>query len=187
MPMSARCLSGCSVWTRRVGGVRTTILETARLRLTTWDPSDLADLAQLHNDPDVMTHLGDGSPEPHAKVQVRLDGYLQEQNGRGWTKWRIENAVGTMIGRAGFSPFAKGRELGYTLARSCWGQGFATELAQALVDWDEAHPLTSLRPLNAFAVTDNVASRRVLEKVGFTFVDERNHGGRPHAFYELRR
>ena len=53
-------------------------------------------------------------------------------------------------------------EVGYWIARSCWGRGVASEaLAQFLA-------LEPRRPLVGHVATHNVASRRVLEKCGFT-------------------
>ena len=161
------------------------VLATRRTRITRWLPSDLADLAELHADPVVMTHLGKGRPETLDEVRARLDDYLREQQELGWTKWRVEDLSGRMIGRAGFGPYGEGRELGYTLARRVWGRGLATEIADALVHWHRAHPRGGQGALTAFAATSNAASRRVLEKVGFRFQRIQPHDGRPHALYEL--
>lgn len=58
-------------------------------------------------------------------------------------------------------------ELAYLLGREHWGQGLATEAARAIVD----HALWTLRPPRLICLFDprNVASRRVAERVGFTF------------------
>ena len=162
---------------------RLTTWTTARTRLTTWTPDDFADLHELHADPAVMTFLRRGTPEPPEETHRRLDTYLREQESPGWTKWRVEDLSGQMIGRAGFSPLRKDRELGYTLAQHTWGEGLATEIARALVQWHRDHPFDGSGV--AYAESGNLASRRVLEKAGFNFVGERDQGGHPQAFYEL--
>lgn len=161
------------------------MLERTRLRVTTWLDRDLDDLHRLHSDPEVMRFLRGGLPETRAEAADRLALYLREQVDPGWTKWRVETIDGVMIGRGGFGGFGPGRELGFTLARSAWGHGMATELALALVRWQQDHPMNTGASLTAFAVDANGPSRRVLEKVGFTFTDTRVHNGQPHAFYEL--
>ena len=150
---------------------RTVVLETAHARLTTWLPADLPELRALHADPRTMRYMRSGV-EDELRTRARLDTWLREQAERGWTKWRAEDTGGAMIGRAGFSASTDGRrrELGYLLAPAHWGQGLATELARALVHWHEEHPDGVDRALGAFAFADNLASRRVLEKVGFTLV-----------------
>ncbi len=64
-------------------------------------------------------------------------------------------------------------ELGYWYAESVWGKGVATEAATALVRHafeSAGHP-----KLVSCYHDDNDASRRVLEKVGFTAVMKCNH------------
>jgi len=60
-------------------------------------------------------------------------------------------------------------ELGYILAPPLWGKGFATEAIRALAD--TLFRLTMANRLTAASRVHNAASRRVLEKAGFTFVD----------------
>jgi RimJ/RimL family protein N-acetyltransferase len=115
-----------------------------------------------------MRHMRSGV-EDAAGTAARLATFLREQSERGWTRWRVEDRDGRMIGRAGFGLSADGRrrELGYLLAPRCWGRGLGTELARALVRWHLGH-LDGLEPaLQAWVFPDNVASRRVLEKAGF--------------------
>lgn len=170
---------------------RTEVLSTGRLRVTTWLPSDYADLRALHSDPLVMHHLRSGV-ESAAETRARLDRFLREQAELGWTKWRLESADRRLVGRAGFnlggSDLADGqwRELGYVLTPGLWGLGLATEVAGALVGWHRAHPDPRLRAeLCAYAFAENGTSRRVLEKVGFTLVGEEWRAGVRQARYEL--
>ena len=58
-----------------------------------------------------------------------------------------------------------GPELGYSFHPGAWGQGFATELARACLEW--ADRVLGLPMVSAFAHPDNAASSRVLGKVGF--------------------
>jgi ribosomal-protein-alanine N-acetyltransferase len=102
----------------------------------------------------------------------------------------VQDCDGQIIGRGGFGLTDEGthRELGYLLTPDRWGQGLATELARALMEWHFAHTDPSLsRDLTAFAHIENAASRRVLEKLGFMPTGERDWNGLPHAFYRFDR
>jgi RimJ/RimL family protein N-acetyltransferase len=125
-----------------------------------------------------MRYMRSGVEDP-ARTSARLAAFLREQSERGWTKWRVEDRSGRMIGRAGFNLSADGRrrELGYVLAPESWGQGLGTELAGALLRWHVEH-LDGLDPsVQAWAFDGNAASRRVLEKCGFASTGERDGQG----------
>lgn len=164
---------------------RREILRTSRLVLTTWLAEDLDDLHELHSDAETMRWVRHGRPETRPETEELLATYRTEQDGRGWTKWRLADAEhGTFVGRAGFGTTDGTRELGYTLTRARWGQGLATEIAAALVRWHrDAAPDVELC---AYAALDNAASRRVLDKVGFISARLATHNGMACAEYQLR-
>ncbi|QGX98540.1 N-acetyltransferase [Roseovarius faecimaris] len=77
--------------------------------------------------------------------------------------WMVASLDGRIIGMVGMGPDG---DFGYMLARAAWGQGFATEMAQALI----GHIEDSGSPgaLKACVFDDNPASARVLAKLGFS-------------------
>ena len=71
-----------------------------------------------------------------------------------------------LVGACGLSRRPSGSvEMGYWIAKSFWGRGYATEACVALVDIARALGLQSLEGSHFL---DNPASARVLEKLGFT-------------------
>ncbi|WP_331758789.1 GNAT family N-acetyltransferase [Nocardia sp. NBC_01377] len=165
---------------------RRVVLTTRRLALTTWLPSDLDELAELHSDPETMRFVGHGRPDTVDEARARLAGYLDEQDSRGWTKWRMVDCDGKMIGRAGFGEAYSRRDLAYTLLRERWGQGLATEIGVALVDWHLRHrPYGLFDDLCAHVQVGHRNSARVLEKIGFALVDQRPCKGVPCDYFEL--
>jgi RimJ/RimL family protein N-acetyltransferase len=148
---------------------RNRVLTTARLLVTTWLPGDAGDLQALHADPQVMAQMASGT-QTGLQTAKRLEAWRAEHDERGWSKWRVEDGHGDLVGRAGFglAHDTGHRELGYLLAPRLWGAGHATELARALVDWHFEHRDPALHtPLRAYVFALNAASRRVLDKVGF--------------------
>ena len=55
--------------------------------------------------------------------------------------------------------------IGYELSPQCWGLGYATEAARAMVDFGFSE--LGLRRIASWCIADNVASARVLERLGF--------------------
>jgi RimJ/RimL family protein N-acetyltransferase len=90
----------------------------------------------------------------------------------GWGAWLVFRGD-ELVGDAGFlAPPAGGEvELGYAVRPEHRGRGYATEAARALVEWALAQP--GVDRVVAEFEHDNVASKRVLERVGMRPVDER--------------
>ena len=149
------------------------ILETERLVFRPFTPGDLPLLLDLHSDPQVQRYIG-GMWEAGA-CQRRLDQYVADQAAHGVSKWKAFLKDGTFVGRAGISFWAvTGFELGYSFKRMAWGQGLATEAARAIVGWAWAN--TAVDRLCGFTEPENLASRRVLEKVGMNYEGEKDLG-----------
>lgn len=60
--------------------------------------------------------------------------------------------------------------VGYVLAETSWGKGFASELVGGLVEWAESEP--AVRSISGGVAADNVASGQVLLKSGFSLTSE---------------
>ena len=145
------------------------MIETGRLRFR---PPRLADAEALFaflGDPAAMrfTHV-----HPSLRALRRHIAAYERQRARiGCAPWTIfEKASGGIVGWGGLyeDPFDRGWgiEIGYHFSPSAWGRGYATELALFCVE--VARREFRLTLLTAFAHPENVGSRRVLEKAGFT-------------------
>ncbi len=150
---------------------RATVLKTPRLEVTTWTWADLDDLYQLHSDPPTMRYIRNGVPESRSECAALLAKYISEQVEQGWTKWRVANYDGRLIGRAGFGSHRGDRELSYTIRRDRWGEGLATEVGSALVQWHRTHTAEAL-PLWAHVAVANPPSARVVVKLGFSLLGQ---------------
>ncbi len=75
--------------------------------------------------------------------------------------------------------------VGWAVLSNLWGKGFATEMASACVDI--AFRAVRLESVVAFAVPDNTASIRVMEKTGFVYEKDVDWDGRRHVVYRLTR
>jgi ribosomal-protein-alanine N-acetyltransferase len=146
------------------------VLETDRLILRPICDADFDDLCALYADPEVMRYLGNGLPRTREETAERLRVMLEHWDKYPFGMWTVRDRHdGRYLGRCGYGNFHDypDMELGYTLARSAWGMGYATEAARAAVR--HAFETTRLPRLMAVARPENVASQNVMRKLGMTF------------------
>lgn len=73
--------------------------------------------------------------------------------------------------------------IGYLLSEDVWGKGMASELVDGFVKW--CHGQTSISSIVGGVAVDNLASRRVLEKNGFTPANNEGEHVENEVFYRL--
>jgi len=144
-------------------------LETDRLLLRYADAGDAELLYELNSDPDVTRYLF-VRPLPRSRIETDvLPKFLAGPDGADPRCWiAVEKASGASIGGFALETEAGEGELGYRLRRSGWGRGYASEGSRALVD-------TGFRDFGLDRIWGqtmavNLGSRRVMEKVGLTYV-----------------
>ena len=82
----------------------------------------------------------------------------------------VRRADGRLIGNCGIRRKPGNdweADIGYELAPDFWGHGFATEAARAIVDFGFRD--LGLRRISSWCIADNLASARVLERLGFQY------------------
>jgi [ribosomal protein S5]-alanine N-acetyltransferase len=94
--------------------------------------------------------------------------------------WEGETCVGLSIIQHSVVNGRSEVEIGWTVARECWGRGIATYLGQ---DALAVASSLGLHRVVAFTRTDNAASRRVMEKLGLCHERDFQHGGLAHVLY----
>jgi RimJ/RimL family protein N-acetyltransferase len=154
-------------------------LKTKRLTLRPVSLSDQAAMVDtIMSDMDVMEWLpySDAVSTLEGQQEVAL-GYIKEfikpWDSLGFGVWAVcirdseLGAMGGFIGYCGFIPEkieGAGPEIAYAMKKSMWSNGLVTEALTACLDWIFGKPEISC----VHAVTDkeNIASRRVLDKIG---------------------
>jgi [ribosomal protein S5]-alanine N-acetyltransferase len=163
-------------------------LTTARCVLRPLRAADASDLHRLWSSPGVRRYLWDGEVIPFAQTAdvIERSERLFDQHGYGiWGAW--STASQTLIGFTGLWLFRDPPELEllYGVDEQFWGQGYAPEIAQAVIEY--CFETLDLRAVRASTDVPNVASIRVLEKLGFRFVRRGLVGTLDTVFYGLGR
>jgi aminoglycoside 6'-N-acetyltransferase len=142
-------------------------LETPRLILRHFRPSDLATLLAYRNDPEVARYQSwSGMTEANAAAFVAEQAKQPVAVAAAWLQIAIERKeAGEHIGDLALKTDGQGQaEIGYSLSRSFQGQGYASEAVRALHDYLFAE--LALHRVVAVADVRNVRSTRLLERVG---------------------
>jgi RimJ/RimL family protein N-acetyltransferase len=150
---------------------------TTRLTAERLCERHLADLVALHLDPEVSRYLG-GVRSPEA-TETYLAANVAHWEQYGFGLWVLRTRAGEFAGRAGIRHIvldgANEVEIVYTFKRALWRQGLASEITKALVTLGLLQ--FELPSLVGVVSVDNAASRRVIEKSGFTLErSEKYHG-----------
>ncbi|HJQ14825.1 MAG TPA: GNAT family N-acetyltransferase [Anaerolineales bacterium] len=166
------------------------ILETNRLLLRRFILSDLDDLFEFYSDPDVIQYIPD-APRTYEETKEELEWF---QNGHPkfpelglWAT--IDKETGQFLGRCGLLPWTiEGQqevEVAFALSKAYWGQGLATEVAQALVHYGFEH--LGFSRLICLIDHDNRGSINVATKVGMAFEKEAQDEYGPFLVYAINK
>lgn len=168
-------------------------LETPRLQARPLHEADFAALLALHQDPRVMATL---APAGHprggmldaAETRRYLKANLEHWRAHDLGLWLFRRRDGDdVVGRAGLKRArilgVSAIELAYAVRFEHWNAGYATEMATAVLRWGFAGKL--LTEIVCFTATTNLASQRVMEKLGFRYERDFVHAGLPHVLYRL--
>ena len=161
--------------------------DTERLTAERLHEGHLEDLVALHLDADVSRYLGGVRSAEATATYLAVN--IAHWDRHGFGLWALRTKSGEFAGRAGIRHVvvedATEIEIAYTFKRSFWGQGLACEIAGALttIAWSELQ-LPSLVGLVALA---NGASRRVLEKTGFSLERHARFHREEVVLYRARR
>jgi RimJ/RimL family protein N-acetyltransferase len=172
-------------------------IETERLILRVWRDSDYAPFAALNADPEVMRHFPwlltrAESDEVADRIVSRM-----AEHGWGWYAAEVKGGE-PFIGFVGLNvpsyeiPCGPCVEIGWRLARSAWGKGYATEAARAALAF--GFETLNLTEIVSFTVVANARSRAVMERLGMIHDPaddfdhpsiEEGHPMRQHVLYRL--
>ena len=163
-------------------------LATDRLTLTAHRADDLDDLAAMWADPAVYARIG-GQPRPREEVWIRLLRSIGQWTLFGYGMWVLrETASGDFVGEIGLiearrviTPAIDAPEMGWALAASAHGQGYAREALDAILDWSDRRAIARTM---CIIDPDNAASIRLAGRIGYRPLARGSYHDRPIDLYE---
>ena len=164
-------------------------LDTERLVLRRFRTDDLEPLAAILLDPEVLTWVG--PPDAGCEEVARaIDRYHRHWEVHGFGRLAVvDRGTGELVGRTGvmrepdWEATACKDEIGWAIDPRRWGEGIATEAAAAALR--DAFERVRLEEVVSFALPENTASIRVMEKLGFVRGGSAPWKGKPHDWSSI--
>lgn len=168
-----------------------TSIETERLVLRELILSDDIGMFELDSNPEVHTYLGNNPVKSIEESREIVANIRQQYLKNGIGRWAvILKETGEFIGWSGLkleknvNGHATFYDLGYRFIQKYWGNGYAFETAKAFVDFGFND--MKLPVINAYADFDNLASRKILEKVGMKYINSFEMDETQEVWYEIK-
>lgn len=155
---------------------------TDRLAFREWNEGDLDRFHEICSDPQVMQFVGNGQAWTRDRTGQFIQSASDMLREHGYCQWALTHKTdGKLIGYCGFVNLDDAPEIGWRLALENWGKGLATEAARAILK----HGIETLGFQRVIATVQaaNVASIRVIEKLGMTLVKSFDRGGSEVMLY----
>lgn len=161
------------------------MFESKRLILRELTPEDAEQFYLLNTDPEVIRYTGDEPFESIESAKQFLEKYDQYQK-YGFGRWAvILKADNSFLGWCGLKYTLEKDEVdvGFRFFRKYWNLGYATEAAQ--VSLETGREKFGINEIVGRAMKENLASVKVLEKIGLTYFDDFNFDGVEGVIYKI--
>lgn len=145
-------------------------MSSAHLIYRAPEPDDLARLFAIYSDPQTQLFNPSGPMTDESQATAMLNRWVEHWQARGYGWWAIarRDAPEHVIGFGGIGlhdfPGVQRVNLGYRFAVEAWGQGFATEMGRAALEY--GFSTLKLEEVYGYVRPTHAASIRVLEKIG---------------------
>lgn len=168
-----------------------TIIETERIILREFTLEDVAAVFEFGSNDEVNRYTGTPSIKTMDEARnIITDVYFSDKELYGYARLAVyHKADKKVIGFAGlkYLPEYDMTDIGYRFLPAYWGQGIATEVSIPLIQY--GFETLKLERIIGIAMKDNIASWKVLEKIGLQLwkIDEYDGDGGDHRWYHLRK
>ena len=165
-------------------------IETDRLILREIIEDDFMGFYELDSDPEVHKYLGNHPVTSIEQSKAVIQFIRQQYKKNGIGRWAIiDKASNNFIGWSGLKYEQHLRDgmayydLGYRLKRAYWGRGIATETAIESLKY--GFSVFGLTEIYAAAHVENIASNKILQKIGLNFMETFSCDDAIHNWYKI--
>ncbi|HIC8643118.1 GNAT family N-acetyltransferase [Elizabethkingia meningoseptica] len=161
------------------------ILETDRLLLRELNVEDAIHFYELNLNPVVIQYTGNNAFNDVNDAKNFLENY-NDYKENGYGRWAvIEKSNNSFLGWCGlkYNKNSEETDIGFRFFEHYWNKGFATESAKACIDY--GFNTLHLKTIIGRAMKENIASVKVLEKIGLEYSKDFNFDGHQGLIYKI--
>ncbi|KEK23103.1 GNAT family N-acetyltransferase [Bacillus gaemokensis] len=163
------------------------LIRTERLFMRKPSIEDIDEFYEIVKNNEVDKWLAVSRGMSREEAEQYVGKLIEHWNQNGFGVWLVFNTTtGEMMGHCGlrYIDGTKDVEIMYLLDLKFWGNGYATEAAQAAIQY--AFHTMKINRLIARIRSANDKSKNVLEKSGFKYTQDVNHEGHQLSYYECK-
>lgn len=163
------------------------IVETERLYLREITVQDSENAYLLNLDPEVIKYTGDSSFTSIDEAKTFLKNYTHYKK-YGFGRWGVIHKTNNeFLGWCGLKYTEEDKEydIGFRFFRKHWNKGYATESAKACLELGFSK--YGMSTIVGRAMKENIASIKVLQKIGLTFYKDFDFNGQKGVIYKIER
>lgn len=154
--------------------MREYFLKTERVSFSRWNTDDYSLAESIWGDKQVAKFISANGSFSEREIRERLQAEIQNQTKYGVQYWPVFCVrTNDFIGCGGLRPYQFNNgiyEIGFHLRTKYWGNGYGTEVAQAVIRY--AFDILKVSNLFAGHNPNNLGSARLLTKLGFHYVND---------------
>lgn len=155
-------------------GMSKPAITTSRLLLRRWRSDDVEPFAAMSSDPEVMRYIGSGDTRTREQAAAAILAFESVWDEKSYGLFAVEllgsnQLIGfTGLAEPAFLPeIMPAVEVGWRFTRQCWGNGYATEAARAVLDFGLVE--VGISEIVSIHQVGNDASARIMQKLGMRF------------------
>lgn len=161
------------------------ILETNRLLLREFEITDAQNFYELNLNPNVIKYTGNSAFKDIDEAKTFLENYSDYQK-NSFGRWTVINkSTQEFLGWCGlkYDENLDETDIGFRFFEHFWNQGFATESAKACIGYGLEK--LNLKTIVGRAMKENMASIKVLKKIGLQYERDFNFDGQKGVIYSI--
>lgn len=166
------------------------VFRTNKYIFRTFNIENFDDFVQLNEDESIskyVNHNANGAAKTFRECIEKFQEIVDMQEKYGFSYWGVYKPNGTFIGQSGLAQNYDGTfNFCYMFKKEYWGKGIGTEVNGLVIDYLFTH-FPIINSIKAMSFIDNIASVKLLKKLGFMYINSIEEFGKELQLFKLTR